>query len=89
MGPESCSERLGGDACSGLQTVSVPGVDRQLEMRCTACEFDEKSGNVKDVCRVPCRVVVHLVLFARLIFDDIDEDVDCRVGVVRTGAIPQ
>ena len=50
-------------------------------------ELDEEIRNVGRERGVARRVVVHLVLLPRLVLDDIEQDVDRRVRVVRRGAV--
>ena len=57
--------------------------------RVRTCQSDKELRNIQDVRREPGCEVVHLVRLTALIRDDVDEDVHCRVAVVRRWPVPK
>lgn len=68
---------------------SVPIVKKTGEGQYWALtrQTNEERGYIEDVSGVPLCIVVHLVSLSRLILNDIEEDVDCTIRILRCRTI--
>ena len=75
--------RVGGRPCKHSENPAHVQVNNIVHTR-KACE---EICNVQDVRWVPGGIMVHLIRLSRLVFDDVEKDVDSRIAILRRGPI--
>lgn len=69
-----------------LSETSVKVIPNRIHGILT-CQANEEDGDVLDVGRITCCIMVHLVCFPGLILYNVEQDVNSRIRIVGCGTI--